>query len=333
MRAKIFPFFMIGVLLLPALSVASCSGSGRYGNDEERGKSKPWLGVVVKNLPDRALEKRGLENGVEIVKVYEGSPAEKAGLEEDDIITRFDGKEVVDPRDLSNLVKRTKPDEEVKIDYYRFGDNLSTTVTIGARKSRSYTVRNRPWHRGAFLGVKTDNMSEQLRRYFGAPEDQGILIEEVVEDSPAEKAGLQAGDVLLKIGDKKIRKSRDLIRAVSDFEPEDEVKVFYLREKSEQTVTVTLGKSDRPRYWSYRYDYDNDGVHIIAPRIIVPDVELPEMDINIPQIEIEPPELYYFDGGREILLRIREKQEELMDKADKMRERLNDMREVEIIGI
>ena len=332
MRAKVFHFFIIGVLLLPAISFAACSGAGRYVDDDEQGKAKPWLGVVVKNLPDRALKKRGLENGVEIVRVYEGSPAEKAGLEDDDIITRFDGKEVVDPGDLSKLVKRTKPDDEVKIDYYRFGDKMSTTVTIGARKSRSYVVRNRPGHRAAFLGVKTDNMSEQLRRYFGAPEDQGILIEEVVEDSPAEKAGLQAGDVLLKIGDKKLRKSRDLIRAISDFEPEDEVEVFYLRKKSEQSVTVTLGKSYRPRYWSFRYD-DDDGVHIIAPRIIVPDVEIPEMDINVPQIEIEPPELYYFDGGREILLRIREKQNELMEQAEEMRERLNDMREVEIIGI
>src|SRR5688572_28068188 len=64
---------------------------------------------------------------------------------------------------------------------------------------------------GARLGVKVQEMSEELRDYFGAPDDAGVLVNSVVKDSPAEKAGIKPGDVITEVDGKKVEDTRELI--------------------------------------------------------------------------------------------------------------------------
>ncbi|MFQ3581130.1 MAG: PDZ domain-containing protein [Chloracidobacterium sp.] len=88
------------------------------------------------------------------------------------------------------------------------------------------------------LGVRTQPLSEQLAKYFGAP--GGLLITEVIPDSPAAKAGLRAGDCLVKIGDQEIHDSRDFLRELRRVES-GEVKLTVVRDKQTQVMTPTLG--------------------------------------------------------------------------------------------
>ena len=95
-----------------------------------------------------------------------------------------------------------------------------------------------------WLGVQIQDVDEELAASFGLEDAAGVAVAEVVEDSPAQEAGIEVGDVILRFGEKTIDDARGLSRTVAATDPEDEVKVVLWREGKEKTVRVTLGKSD-----------------------------------------------------------------------------------------
>ncbi|NOZ03653.1 MAG: PDZ domain-containing protein [FCB group bacterium] len=99
---------------------------------------------------------------------------------------------------------------------------------------------------GAFLGVRVQKLTEQLRRYFGVSKNTGVLITEVVEDSPAEESGLQAGDIIIKIGKKRIEKPSDLTKAIREYDPGTKVQITVIRDEHKKKFKVTLGETEFP---------------------------------------------------------------------------------------
>jgi S1-C subfamily serine protease len=93
------------------------------------------------------------------------------------------------------------------------------------------------------LGVAIESMSDQLASFFGAKEG-GVLITEVRENSPAAKAGLKAGDVIVGVDAEKVKDSSDLIRAIGQKE-EGQVAIKVIRDRGEKTLNVTLEKPVR----------------------------------------------------------------------------------------
>lgn len=99
-----------------------------------------------------------------------------------------------------------------------------------------------------WLGVSVQRLSDQLRRYFKVRDSGGVLVNEVVEESPAEKAGLQAGDVILSIDREKVADTDDLVKIIREKDPEDRVKIRVIRDGKRQTFTATL-ESKTSREW------------------------------------------------------------------------------------
>jgi len=103
-----------------------------------------------------------------------------------------------------------------------------------------------PEEKGGYLGVRGSDLSDQLKEYFEVK--QGILVEEVVEDSPAEKAGMKAGDVIYRINDRDIRDFGDLMRTINYYDPDEQITVYYVRKGKKGSVKVTLGKKEGPAF-------------------------------------------------------------------------------------
>jgi serine protease Do len=91
-----------------------------------------------------------------------------------------------------------------------------------------------------FLGVAPQDITEDLMTEFGT--EKGAIISEVTDDSPAQKSGLKAGDVITKVNNTEIRDSRHLLLTVGQIQPDTKVTVEYLREGKRQTANVTLGR-------------------------------------------------------------------------------------------
>lgn len=93
-----------------------------------------------------------------------------------------------------------------------------------------------------WLGVNIRPMSEEVANVLGYDMPKGAVIEAVSDDSPAAKAGLQKGDIILSFGDTPVNELRDLTRAVATTTPEQSTTVTVLRKGDEVTLDVTVGK-------------------------------------------------------------------------------------------
>lgn len=232
-------------------------------NQEALAKSKRgYLGVTVEEMTPsmRAEMKLGKRSGLLVTGVIPGSPADEAGLEEDDVIVKFDGKAVEQVDDFVELVGNTAPKNTVRIDLVRDGSDQSLKAVIGRKRSRSFGYflgDNAPhvsvWSDRPRLGVQLQELNEDLAAYFPGAEKGGALVLEVVKDSPAEDAGLKAGDVIVQIDDEAVADPEDVIDLLGDYDAGDKVQLAYLRKGSRQSAEVELAEDGGVRWHQFEH--------------------------------------------------------------------------------
>jgi hypothetical protein len=98
---------------------------------------------------------------------------------------------------------------------------------------------------GPMLGVTVEAMSDQLASFFGAEPGRGVLVKDVVESSAADAAGIEAGDVVLRVGKTDVRSVGDVHAALADLEAGDKVEVEVLRRGARRTLIVTMNEARR----------------------------------------------------------------------------------------
>lgn len=241
---------------------------------------KGWLGVSIREMTPSMREeyKLGERSGLLVVDVARNSPADDAGLREDDVILKYDGQPVEIAGEFSKLVRNTEPGKTVKLLVFRDGEEKDFEVEIAKRKSR--VVKPAYWGGKHFafcmdrprLGVVVHALNEDLAPYFKVEKNSGALISQVMEDSPAEAAGLKAGDVITKIDDEKISGPEDLYEALEQYEGGDKVMVEYIRKDAAEKVEVEL---EDEGFRDFRIDIPRiepfDALHFErAPRIPAP---------------------------------------------------------------
>lgn len=96
--------------------------------------------------------------------------------------------------------------------------------------------RERPW-----MGVRFEAVRPSLMRRTGLPDLNGVAVEEVLPDSPADKAGLRTGDVIRRFGNRPVRSTQDLLEAIMSRKPGDKVSIVVWREGKEVTLSVVIG--------------------------------------------------------------------------------------------
>ena len=216
-------------LLIVAVMVSLVVGTAFTKNKSK--SDQGWLGITTQSVDDDLAEafELGVKYGALINSVYDDSPAEEAKLLEEDVIISLNGEKVTDVDDLLDLLEETKVGDNVKLVIVRGGEKKNITVTIDERPMsfNKYAIKNKIKNiikHGIFydddnddvkifkfgdkthgyLGVHLIDLSEQLGDYFGVSDGEGVLISSVEEDSPAEKAGIKAGDVVLTADNEKI---------------------------------------------------------------------------------------------------------------------------------
>jgi serine protease Do len=140
--------------------------------------------------------------------------------------------------------------------------NMAKTVMESLIKSGKVV---RGW-----LGIYIQPLTPDLAKQFGLGDEKGILVGDVIEDSPAEKAGIQRGDVILEFNGKKVEDPRSLRNMVSATNPNDEVSVKLVREGQQRTVRVKITElSDEQQKLSGNFENQLAGVHVqqVTPEI------------------------------------------------------------------
>jgi S1-C subfamily serine protease len=202
--------------------------------------------------------------GALVHSVVDDSPAEKAGIEENDVITEFNGKKIQDAEDLVAAVRGTRPDEEVPVVIARNDQTKSLKVKVGALPSRRHPmaitvppvppIRLRISRESGLFGLETLTLNSQLGDYFGAPHGRGVLVEKVGGSSPAAKAGFKAGDVILKLGNDDIEETEDLRSALDDYDNGDTARFQILRKGSTIALALIVTDERRGRHEFFRQE-------------------------------------------------------------------------------
>lgn len=211
----------------------------------------PQLGVFVDNLSFNKLDSLKLPYGVRITRVIPGSPAETGGLRGGDILLAIDGQPVFSVARLRWLIGNMAPDARLELKYQRDGESSTAEIDLRGRMGRPALPpgmqREWVWTSPGYLGVSLQSLTLGLREALAVPKGVGVLVAEVYEGSPADKAELRAGDVILKMDRRTIRDVADVQRVLDYFEPGEQIQVEIIREKKQEQFTVTMGERKGPR--------------------------------------------------------------------------------------
>lgn len=227
-----------------------------YEDLKERGYGKrPYLGVTVKEVDGRVI----------VQSVWKGSPADKAGLKSKDYIISVNGKRIYDQNDLSNIIQKMKAGDKVVLEIERDGKLMKKEAILEKAPEGYFQFPAPPVAPvppappapptpplkvapRAYLGVLVDYVPK------GLEPRKGAYVKRVEEDSPADKAGLKKGDIIITVDSEKIFSPDDLIEVIGDKKPGDRVEIEFVRDGKENKCTVILGKR---REWTWYWDWDD----------------------------------------------------------------------------
>jgi serine protease Do len=230
-----------------------------------------WLGVESQEVTSGKAKELKLpaERGVLLGRIVPDSPAAKAGLKDNDVITEINGQRVEGEAQFRRMIHEIPAGRSAQFTVWRDGKAQSINVTLGKSEERgNMWFKTAPrafsfqlpkveipelapmpgmdWNYGMLagtrprLGIDAEDLSGQFGTYFGAPDGEGVLVREVNSGSPAEKAGVKSGDVITALNGERIRSLGDLREKLAAKREDNTVKLRVLRNKSEMTLTVEL---------------------------------------------------------------------------------------------
>lgn len=236
-----------------------------------------WLGVHISDITaEKAKElKLAGEYGVLVEEVEEESPAAKAGLQAQDVILSFADERVRGAEQLGRLVRETPAGRTVNVQVSRDGQARTLAVTLEERRGapfgpgiwmgRAPMVAPAPMPpgppphfdlempdfdveiltRGPQLGISGDELTPQLASYFGVQQGKGVLVREVMPGTSADKAGVKAGDVIIRVDAEAVATVGELRRALRRQREGKQVSLTIVRNRAEQTIKVELEETPR----------------------------------------------------------------------------------------
>jgi S1-C subfamily serine protease len=197
--------------------------------------TRPGLRVQVLTNTFLGISVEAGKDGLTILNAVEDSSAEEAGLQEGDIVVAFNGEDVTDVAALRAAIRAMSPGDTVTVTILRDGEEMDLDVTLAERSTGTDLFRfERPsiqmqLRTLPFVGVSLETSED------------GIVITEVVADSPAEEAGLQEGDVIVSLNGEEAVDRETLIEAIRQFAAGESVTLGVQREGEQLDIEITLG--------------------------------------------------------------------------------------------
>jgi serine protease Do len=257
--------------LAPAEQSWTVDNAGQpFGIPSEDSGTSSYLGVDIADISSDRLNALKLkeEQGVEVTMVDQDAPAGKAGIKEHDVILTMNGTAIESKSQLQRMIHETPPGRLVTLGLSRDGQPVTIKVQLADRRNEfSHTrVTDKDWekdfhveippipnlpdfdvpnigvvvvHSSMRSGLMVENLTPQLGEFFGAKNGNGVLVRSVEKGSRADKAGLRAGDVIVRVGDQPVHDTSDFTHALRS-NGAGSVGVAVIRDKKEQTLTLTL---------------------------------------------------------------------------------------------
>ncbi len=179
--------------------------------------TRGWLGVMIQDVNEDLAKSFGgsVAGGALISEVSDGSPAQKSGLLQGDIVTAINGEKVTDVADLRNKIAMTPPSSELKLRILRDGKEKELVVMVAEQPADMSALGKKGG--GADLGnygLALQDLSKELADQFGYTKDQGVLIADVEADSTSAELGLQSGMLIEEVNRIRVHNLAELRQAL-----------------------------------------------------------------------------------------------------------------------
>lgn len=265
---------LAALALLPLLITLSQAGQTwtidsiePFGIPSEDSGTGSYLGIDIADISADRLGALKLkeEQGVEVTMVDQDAPAGKAGIKEHDVILTMNGTAVESRSQLQRMIHETPAGRQVTLGLSRDGQPMTVKVQLADRRSEFHSIAkakdndfhfeippmpNMPdfdvpnigvvyVHSSMRSGLMVENLTPQLGEFFGAKNGSGVLVRSVEKGSRADKAGLRAGDVVVRVGDQQVHDTSDFTHALHSRKA-GSVNVEVIRDRKTQTLTISL---------------------------------------------------------------------------------------------
>ncbi len=184
---------------------------------------RAFLGVGIQAIDSSLSKQLGLDTirGAVVTEVRSGSPAAKAGLQSGDVVLEFDGTAISKPGDLQGRVERASLSDVHKVMIIRDGKTMTINVRVEAMLSDVSADESKKTESPVDsdfndLGLQISELTADVANQLGVDESSGVVITKVKSRSPSELAGLEAGMVIKKVGQKAILSVNDFQTAMKD---------------------------------------------------------------------------------------------------------------------
>jgi len=200
-----------------------------------------WLGVRIQQVTEEIAESLNIKpaRGALVAGVDDKGPAKPAGIEPGDVVVKFDGKEVKDPKDLSRVVADTAVGKEVDVVIIRKGAEETRKVTLGrledtdkaqqaSAKSKDDPPAEKPVTQKA-LGLDLATLSKDLRGKYKIKDSvKGVIITGVDGSSDAAEKRLSAGDVIVEVAQEAVSNAADVKKRVDQLKKDGKKSILLL---------------------------------------------------------------------------------------------------------
>ena len=204
---------------------------------------RAWLGVYIQELDDATARALNLDtrDGALISDVIEDSPAKKSGIKEGDLIIYFNDEKVRNPSNLKNVVSSTAPGTKSKVTLIREGKEVTLTVLLEEMENEDRLANDTGSSSGAKqFGLDVVELTNQYRNKYGISDiDNGLVIIGVSPNSDASNKGVTSGDIIKRVGSKKVKSVKDFNRLIDQTKINDTI-LLLIKKPNGNSRFITL---------------------------------------------------------------------------------------------
>jgi serine protease Do len=193
-----------------------------------------WLGVAIQDLSAELAEYYNIESkkGVFVADVFEGDPADQAGIKPKDIILAVNGEKITTSRQLTSIIAKIPVNDSAKIKILRDGKAKTFKVKIAKRPEERLAGPGRPPEQTEEFGIRVSDLTPEIAQRFNIDESAGVIVTQVESGSKGDGADVRVGDIIKEINRRPVKNTSEYESLLRDIEPGEAVNLFIRRKNA-----------------------------------------------------------------------------------------------------
>jgi len=194
--------------------------------------TRGWLGVAIQDLSSDMAEYYGIEKkeGVFVADVFEGDPADQAGIQRKDIIVELNGQKIKTTRQLTSMIAKIPVGESAKVKILRDGKEKTVKIKVGKRPEERLAARGQYKEQEEEFGIRVSNLTPEISQRFNAEETSGVVVTDVESGGKGDAADVRVGDIIKEINRQPIKDVADYRAVLAKVAAGEPINLFIRRQ-------------------------------------------------------------------------------------------------------